>query len=156
MATTVLSGIFIRSGSIPTTALSGGVVSSSLQINTGSFSGSFIGLATSASFANTTLTVLQTHFTGSFTGSFVGNGSDLVFTTLSTNDTSDSTLLIGNIYNNYSNRQTTIFKNGDVIVSGSVTVTEDGLLVLKPRQTPLTLISGAVFYSSSGELYLGS
>lgn len=155
---TTVTGIYIRSGSIPTTAfeIGGGVVSSSVQINTGSFSGSFIGIATSASFANTTLFVLQDNFTGSFTGSFAGNGSDLIFTTINTDQTTDSTLIIGNRYNNYSNKQTTVFKNGDVVVSGSITVSETGVLLLTPRDTPLTFISGAVFYSSSGELYFGS
>jgi len=35
MATTRLTGVLIKSGSIPTTALSGGVVSSSAQITSG-------------------------------------------------------------------------------------------------------------------------
>lgn len=155
---TLLDGIYIRSGSIPTTAhiLGGGMVSSSTQINTGSFSGSFFGIATSASFASISLFVLQDNFTGSFTGSFTGNGSNLVFTTLNTNDVADSVLIVGNIYNNYSNKQTTVFRNGDVVVSGSIAVSDEGLLLLTPRQTPATTVSGALFYSSSGELYLGS
>jgi hypothetical protein len=109
-----------------------------------------------ASLANAALFVLQTEFTGSFTGSFVGDGSNLTFETLNTYDNVDSFLIIGNIYNNYSNRQTTIFRNGDVVVSGSVTVAEEGVLILNPRNTPATNISGTLFYSSSGELYLSS
>jgi len=52
MPNTRIPGKIILSGSIPTTALSGGVVSSSAQINTGSFSGS-ISNAESASFSTT-------------------------------------------------------------------------------------------------------
>ena len=130
-------------------------VSSSAQIDYTQIQNQPVSIPT-ASLANVALFVLQNTFTGSFTGSFVGNGSDLVFTTLSTNDCVDSILIIGNKYNNYSNRQTTIFKNGDVAVSGSVTLSDEGMLILNPRQTPVTLVSGALFYSSSGELYLGS
>lgn len=150
MATTVLSGIYLRSGSIPTTALELGsnIVSSSTQAASWTVA--------SASFATTTLFVLQNDFTGSFTGSFKGNGSELVFTAVNTNETSDSILIIGNKYNNYSNKQTTVFKNGDIIVSGSVTVSDIGVLLLTPRETPLQITSGTLFYSSSGELYLGT
>lgn len=104
--------------------------------------------------ASVALFVLQQSFTGSFTGSFIGDGSNLIFETLNTNKNTDSLLIIGNIYNNYANRQTTVFQNGDVIVSGSLTVAEEGVLILKPRQEPLTSVSGTLFYSSSGELYL--
>ena len=126
------------------------------QNATGSFSGSFLGTATSASYATNALFVLNPNFSGSFTGSFVGDGSALTFTTLNTSQSSDSQLLIGNKYNNYQYKQTTIFKNGDVIISGSTTITEDGVLVLKPRSTPSASVAGTIFYSSSGELYLGT
>ena len=123
---------------------------------TGSFSGSFLGTATSASYATTALFVLSPNFSGSFTGSFVGDGSALTFTTLNTSQSSDSQLLIGNKYNNYQYKQTTIFKNGDVIISGSATITEDGILILKPRSAPSSSVPGAIFYSSSGEFYFGT
>jgi hypothetical protein len=126
------------------------------QNATGSFSGSFLGTSTSASYATNALFVLSPNFSGSFTGSFVGDGSALTFTTLNTSQSSDSQLLIGNKYNNYQYKQTTIFKNGDVIISGSTTITEDGVLVLKPRSTPSASVAGTIFYSSSGELYLGT
>jgi len=126
------------------------------QNMTGSFSGSFFGIISTASFAQTALFVLSPNFSGSFTGSFVGDGSELTFTTLNTSQSSDSQLLIGNKYNNYQYKQTTIFKNGDVIISGSTTITEDGVLVLKPRSTPSSSVAGTIFYSSSGELYLGT
>lgn len=54
MPNTRIPGKIILSGSIPTTALSGGVVSSSAQINTGSFSGSITNSET-ASLAATVL-----------------------------------------------------------------------------------------------------
>jgi len=147
MATTLLDGSLIRSGSVPTSVLviGSGVVSSSAQAS-----------GWTVATASVSLFVLQNNFTGSFTGSFVGEGSNLIFTTVNTNKETDSVLIIGNIYNNYSNKQTTVFKNGDVVVSGSVTLSEEGVLVLTPRNTPLTNVSGTLFYSSSGELYLST
>lgn len=130
------------------------IVSSSTQIDYTQIQNQPASIPT-ASLANTALFVLQTTFTGSFTGSFVGDGSNLIFETLNTNKTTDSVLVIGNSYNNYSNKQTTVFRNGDVVVSGSVMVSAAGILLLTPRDTPNTHISGALFYSSSGELYLG-
>jgi len=41
-------------------------------------------------------------------------------------------------------------------LSGSVEIPEDGLLILKPRNIPAEVIVGAVFLSTSGELYLGT
>jgi len=104
----------------------------------------------------TPLSVLATSFTGSFTGSFYGDGSNLNFTTLNTNQTTDSELVVGNIYNNYQNRQKTIFKKGDLEVSGSVTISTEGLLILSPRTAPIPAVSGGLFYSSSGELFIGT
>lgn len=126
------------------------VVSSSVQIDYNFIQNQPVSIP-SASIANAALFVLQTDFTGSFTG----DGSNLTFETLNTNKNTDNVLVIGNIYNNYSNKQTTVFRNGDVVVSGSVTVSDVGILLLTPRDTPNTHISGAIFYSSSGELYLG-
>lgn len=131
------------------------IVSSSVQIDYTQIQNQPVSIP-SASLANTALFVLQTNFTGSFTGSFTGDGSNLIFETLNTNKTTDSLLVIGNIYNNYNNKQTTVFRNGDVVVSGSVTVSDTGILLLTPRDTPNTHVSGGLFYSSSGELYLGS
>jgi hypothetical protein len=123
---------------------------------TSSFFGPLIG---TASFATTALTVLQTSFTGSFTGSFAGihsgNGSGLIFETIHTSQSEDSTLVVGNVYNNYENKQTTIFKNGDVVVSGSTYISQEGLLVFSPREAPSTFVSGGMFYSSSGEFFVG-
>jgi hypothetical protein len=116
--------------------------------------------AQTASYANVALQVLQANFTGSFSGSFAGthtgDGSLLVFNTLNTSQSSDSVLVVGNIYNDYENKQTTVFKNGDVVVSGSTYIGEDGLLVFSPREAPDTFISGGMFYSSSGEFFLGA
>ena len=171
MLKTRIPGQIIQSESIFTTALipGGGLVSSSTQIIavfppgliTSSIQVDYnliqnqpVSIPT-ASLANVALFVLQDNFTGSFTGSFVGDGSNLIFETLNTNKNTDSVLVIGNIYNNYSNKQTTVFQNGDVVVSGSVTVSDTGVLLLTPRDTPNTHVSGALFYSSSGELYLG-
>jgi hypothetical protein len=132
------------------------------QNMTGSFSGSFLGIVTSASYATTSsyatnaLYVLSSAFTGSFTGSHYGDGSNLIFTTVNTSQNSDSSLVIGNNFNNYSYRQTTTFRNGDVVVSGSTTITPDGVLVLQPRTTPVSSVPGTLFFSSSGELYIAT
>lgn len=135
-------------------ALPSGLLSSSIQVDYTAIQNQPVSIPT-ASLANTALFVLQTNFTGSFTGSFTGDGSNLIFETLNTNKNTDSLLIIGNIYNNYNNKQTTVFRNGDVVVSGSVTVSDTGILLLTPRDTPNTHVSGGLFYSSSGELYLG-
>jgi hypothetical protein len=148
------SGIVSSSAQI-LAALPSGLVSSSTQVDYNSIQNQPISIP-SASIADVALFVLQNTFTGSFTGSFVGDGSNLIFETVNTNKNTDSLLVIGNIYNNYSNKQTTVFRNGDVVVSGSVTVSDTGVLLLTPRDTPNTHVSGALFYSSSGELYLGS
>jgi len=76
----------------------------------------------------------------------VVSGSELIFTKLSTSQSSDSQLVIGNSYGNYSYKQTTIFKNSDVIVSGS--------LVLEAK-SGITAVAGGLIYSSSNEFYLG-
>jgi hypothetical protein len=88
--------------------------------------------------------------TGSISASLifgqVVSGSELIFTKLSTSQSSDSQLVIGNIYNNYTNKQTTIFKNGDVILSGS--------MVLQPQSSAPTAVSGGIYFSTDGYFYL--
>lgn len=44
---------------------------------------------------------------------------------------------------------------GDQTITGSVSLSSDGLLIFTPRETPTSSIAGALFYSSSGELYVG-
>jgi len=88
--------------------------------------------------------------TGSVSASLVFgqivSGSELVFGKLSTSQSSDSQLVIGNSFGDYANKQTTIFKNGDVILSGS--------LILEAKDNP-SVIAGGLIYSSSNEFYLG-
>ncbi len=88
--------------------------------------------------------------TGSVSASLVFgqivSGSELVFGKLSTSQSSDSQLVIGNSFGDYANKQTTIFKNGDVILSGS--------LIMEAKNNPLA-IAGGLIYSSSNEFYLG-
>lgn len=74
------------------------------------------------------------------------SGSELIFNKLSTSQSSDSQLIIGNSYDNYSNKQTTIFKNGNVILSGS--------MVLQPQSVTPSPVSGGVYYSTDGYFYL--
>jgi hypothetical protein len=87
---------------------------------------------------------------------YYGDGSELFFTKLSTSSSLDSTLVIGNRYNEYENKQTTVFQNGDIIVSGSVTVGNQGILILNPITTPPTAVSGAIYFSTSGEFFVSS
>jgi hypothetical protein len=146
---------------VSTASLASGISGSILEVSeiTASvgFSGPLLGTASAALVA---LEVLQTNFTGSFTGSFAGihsgNGSELIFETIHTSQSYDSTLVIGNVYNNYENKQTTIFKNGDIVISGSVRISTDGLLILTPREAPTPAISGGFFYSSSGDFFVGT
>lgn len=88
--------------------------------------------------------------TGSISSSLVFgqivSGSELIFNKLSTSQSSDSQLVIGNSFGNYVNKQTTVFKNGDVILSGS--------LILEAKDSP-SAIAGGLIYSSSNEFYLG-
>lgn len=88
--------------------------------------------------------------TGSISASLVFgqivSGSELIFTKLSTSQSSASQLIIGNSYGDYLYKQTTIFKNSDVIVSGS--------LVLEVKSGSIAL-AGGLIYSSSNEFYLG-
>ena len=55
-------------------------------------------------------------------------------------------MVIGNSFGDYVNKQTTIFKNGDVILSGS--------LILEAKDG-VSAVAGALIYSSSNEFYLG-
>jgi hypothetical protein len=77
----------------------------------------------------------------------VVSGSELIFTKLSTSQSSDSQLVIGNSYGNYSYKQTTIFKNSNVIISGS--------MVLQPQSSAPTAVSGGIYFSTDGYFYLG-
>ncbi len=76
----------------------------------------------------------------------VVSGSELIFSKLSTSQSSESQLVIGNSFGDYVNKQTTIFKNGDVILSGS--------LILEKKNT-IPPVEGGLFFSSSNEFYLG-
>lgn len=103
----------------------------------------------------TPLSVLADSFTGSFTGSFYGNGNGLIFNQLNTSQSANSTLVVGNVHNNYQYKQTTVFKNGDIVVSGSATIAQNGILVLTPQTAPLPATAGGLFVSTSGELFVG-
>lgn len=80
----------------------------------------------------------------------LGNGSGLFFTTLNTSQSSNSTLIIGNIYDNYLYRQDTIFTNNNVSILGDFTVSNDGVVFLQPHIEPPTVVGGNIYYSSSG------
>ena len=103
MATTKLTGVLIKTGSIPTTALGGGVisasaqlatslptgtVSSSAQVDYNSITNKLSGVVSSSAqvtpllpintiSGSTQFKTLTDPFTGSFTGSFTGDGTNL-------------------------------------------------------------------------------
>lgn len=104
-----------------------------------------------ASIAGVALSVLQNIFTGSFSG----DGSNLSFTTIGNHQDSSSVLIIGNKNNNYVYQQETIFRNNNLTISGSVSISSDGLLIFNPRSAPAQFVSGGLFFSSSGEFYVG-
>ena len=73
---------------------------------------------------------------------------------LFTSQSNDTQLIIGNQYNDYEYKQTTTFKNADVIVSGSLSIV-DGILILEDQRTEPTPIIGGIYYSS-GSFYYAS
>ena len=79
--------------------------------------------------------------------SFYGNGDNLFFNRIGTNETGSSRLIIGN-YNDtsgaYYYRQTTVFENGDVIISGSLIVND---IIYAPS------IIGTLFGTASWAVY---
>lgn len=113
--------------------------------------GGFLGTSSYAQVSSQALFVLQ----NTFTGSFKGDGSQLYFNTLNTSQSSNSQLVIGNIYNNYQYKQTTVFRNAEVVISGSTTITNGGVLFMTPQEAPAP-ITGGIFFSSSGQFFIGT
>jgi len=72
---------------------------------------------------------------------------------LITSQSTDTTLLIGNEFNNFANKQTTTFKNAEVIVSGSVEITE--VLKFKPLEQEPEPVEGGLYYSTNGNFFAG-
>ena len=107
------------------------------------------------------------YVSGSFFGTFEGSATftdfiikdtlkyDSSFNFLIADQPNETSLIIGNSFNNYEFKQETTFKNGDVVVSGSTTITNDGILILEPHDTPPTPVSGGVYYSMEGFFFLG-
>jgi hypothetical protein len=131
-------------------------------IATVGFTGSLLGTSSVA------LTVLQQEFTGSFSGSLFGTASYAL----------DAGLLNGFNSDQFATTSSNVFigdqeitgsvsiTEGDLIVtgyvgivgnteiSGNLEISSDGLLVLYPRETP-DFVTGGIFFSSSGEFYVG-
>lgn len=152
------SGAFFGDASGLINIPAGGVVGLELnQIASGDVTASVSDGASAFRIFNTQSDLLELDDTGKLwvTGSIsaslifgqIVSGSELIFNKLSTSQSSESQLIIGNSYGDYVNKQTTIFKNSDVIVSGSIT--------LQPQQNTPTIVSGGIFYSSSGEFFVG-
>jgi hypothetical protein len=94
-------------------------------------------------------------------GNFTGLGDNIFFTRVGTNIPTESVMLIGNYYEDdlvdeYNFKQTTIFKNGNIIVSGSIEIAEDGYLLLNELTTPPPVNGdkGGLYYSTDGFYYL--
>lgn len=102
-------------------------------------------------------------FTGSFSGSFQGNVEvldKLVFRSISnfliTSQSNDTTVIVGNEFNNFINKQTTTFRNAEVVVSGSLQIV-DGVLQLEAKNSlPDTVIKGALVFTIDNHLFIGT
>jgi len=137
------------------------IVSGSATLNQLFFSSSLI---VSGGVVDFTLT---DNVIGSFSGSFQGNGNfesfiikDTILWDASSNflisqKPNDTELTVGNSHNDYEYKQKTTFKNAEVVVSGSMKVTKDGILILEPHSIPPTPISGGVYYSTDGAFFVG-
>lgn len=44
---------------------------------------------------------------------------------------------------------------GEQTISSSLKISSDGLIILSPREVPTSSIQGGIFYSSSGDFYVG-
>lgn len=91
---------------------------------------------------------------GLISGNFYGNGDNLWFTRLGTSQSADSNLVIGNYFNNYAFKQTTTFKNAEVIVSGNFTIADNGVLILEPKSVAPTPITGGIYYQLNDGFYV--
>jgi hypothetical protein len=151
------SGSFFGDASGLINIPAGGVVGLQLnQIASGDITASVSAGATAFQIFNTDTQLLDLNsngklwVTGSVSASLifgeVVSGSELIFAKLSTSQSVASQLVIGNSYNNYANKQTTIFKNGDVILSGS--------MVLQPQLSAPMAVSGGIYFSTDGYFYL--
>jgi hypothetical protein len=94
-------------------------------------------------------------------GNFQGLGDGLFFNRVGTNTKNNSVMIIGNYYSDdelteYDFKQTTIFKNGNIIVSGSIEIAESGYLLLNPVDSSLITEDsvGGMYYSTDGFYYL--
>jgi hypothetical protein len=87
-------------------------------------------------------------------GDLFADGDNIFFTRVGTNEPNDSVMVIGNYYDDYIHKQTTVFENGNIIVSGSIEIAEDGYLILAPQSTPPQIPSGGLYYSTDGYYYL--
>jgi hypothetical protein len=89
-------------------------------------------------------------------GNYSGSGDNIFFNRVGTNESTDSVMVIGNYFNEYENKQTTIFPNAELIISGSVELTNGGYIILNPLITPpsITENKGGIYYSIDGCYYL--
>lgn len=102
-------------------------------------------------------------FTGSFSGSFEGTLTvfdRIKYSTTSnfliTSQSNETFLEVGNEFNNFEHKQTTTFKNAEVVISGSLEVV-DGVLKLESKtELPSTPIRGALVFTEDDNLYIGA
>ena len=151
MAQTVLIGSLIQSGSVPTTTLGGGVVSSSTQLPAGTIS-------SSNQFNN-----LTSPFTGSFTGSHVGNftGSILAPSVVSSSAQVQANLPAGTIsasnqvvWSSVNYNSGIVSSSGQVqpLLPGGTVSSSTGTANYIPMWTGTVAQSTSVIYQSSGNV----
>lgn len=73
---------------------------------------------------------------------------------LITSQSNPTKLTVGNEYNNYEYTQTTEFKNSQIIVSGSIEIT-NGMLILDPKDELPAPVKGGLIFTTTNELLIG-
>jgi hypothetical protein len=74
---------------------------------------------------------------------------------LITSQSNETSLVIGNEYNDFENKQTTTFKNAEVNISGSLNITE-GILVLEAKETLPDPVKGGLVFTIDNNIFVGT
>jgi type II secretory pathway component PulJ len=74
---------------------------------------------------------------------------------LITSQSNETSLIIGNEYNDFENKQTTTFKNAEVNIFGSLNITE-GLLVLEAKEALPDPIKGGLVFTIDNNIFVGT
>lgn len=148
------SGSFEITGSLN---ISGALVINNLDIlNLSIFrqTGSFWATTNNIEITGSTKTKGNILVDGLISGTFYGDGDNIYFNRVGTNQNTDSTLVIGNWYNNYEYQQTTTFKNSNVIISGNLSIQSGSVLILGATTIPPTPVTGGIYYQLNDGFYI--